>query len=303
MRMFPRRLFVPAAFVLAAGAIGICAWHRSVRQAIPNSIAAPANSHTPRPLPLPFVLAAAPQPMSELRAENNEAPPTLLDTSTASDWFEPTKYDQLLSLLLQWAEHQPQAAAAYIEKVPNKLRMSVQQELAGAVMAQSPLIAMTLLTELPQDRIVDQMLRQSAMEYASIEPVNALNWARQQPDEDTQTLLLGGVLCEMANHHPTTAAEGLYELPEGPDQEVVVVEVVQRWAQKNAPEAGAFVAKLLENVAVSAAENLIAAWAAEDPDASLRWAAELQLPQIREAATAAWRHATSYPKNSQPAAD
>jgi hypothetical protein len=194
---------------------------------------------------------------------------------------------------MQWSERQPEAAVQWLEHIPSDIRDPVQQELAGAVLARRPQQAILLLSALPQDNLTDRMLRQAAMEYATTDPSNAMSWARRQPDSETRALLLGAVLCAQAEYQPVEAAKGLYDLPEGPEQELVLVEVIQRWAQHNPVQAAVFVADVSGTVGISATENLMIAWALQDRDASKEWAAERADPLIRKAATTAWNRATA----------
>lgn len=217
----------------------------------------------------------------------------VLAGATVREWADLGGSSELIGALVQWSEDDPDAAVAWLAQIPAGVRETAQRELAGALMSRRPLEAITLLSALPQSGLNAQMLRQAAMEYAMVNPEEARRWALDQPDEQTRALLLGAALCVQASDQPAEAAKGLNDLPGGFDQEVVWIEVIERWAQVNAIEAAAFVADVSGPVSIPAVENLMVAWALRDPDGSYRWALERADFWVREAAIAAWTRATS----------
>lgn len=236
----------------------------------------------------------------ELRFENpskqlKETSPlearSALDRATERDWTDLETCDELIGALVQWSEADPDAAIAWLVRVPIDVRQTAQREVAGAILSRRPKEAIALLSALPQSDLHAQMMRQAAMEYAEANPEEARRWALHQSDEQTRAMLLGATLCVQASDRPAEAAEGLGELSGRGDHEVVLMEVIQRWAQVNAVRASVFVANVSGPVSIPAVESLMAAWALRDPEGSFRWASERADLQVREAAIAAWARA------------
>ena|GEM_PF-4424888 len=281
----------PAIIVAIAAAAGIAAlWSwwpvpDSVKASVPRAPAGKAGGRE----------AGAAQEAGFARVAEAGAVtlPPVIAKARLHDWQSGALRDSLMSVLLPWAEANPEEAARWSQQLPEEVRVAIQQEIAGAIMASSPRHALQLLAALPPGELTDQMLRQAAMEFATAHPADTLTWARAQPDAESRALILGAVLCAQAAHHPAEAAAAAAELPDNRQSDIVLVEIVQRWAQLDAPAAGVFVAAMSGEAAAPAAENLVANWATHDRTASARWAAGLTPGAAKDAAEAAWLRVTA----------
>ncbi|MEK7952073.1 hypothetical protein [Luteolibacter soli] len=122
-----------------------------------------------------------------------------------------------------------------------------------------------------------------AMRLADENPETALEWARNL-DEGEREDAVGRVISVIAATDPTRAAAlATEEVPEGPQRDRTVVQVVQRWSQKAPSEAGMWVTSLPEGGGRKGALiNLARTWSQADASGFANWAStqEAKLPEM-----------------------
>ena len=129
-----------------------------------------------------------------------------------------------------------------------------------------------------------RLIRHQAMRLAERNPEEALAWAATVGTEEEVTAAYGQIALVIAETDPRRAADILSESGIiGREFDVAVVQVIQRWAAKSAPDAAAWVSSFPPGAAREAAAGIIAGlWLASDAPASFTWFDSLSDIQMRK---------------------
>lgn len=235
--------------------------------------------------------AAAGRGPGPVRAERRQdrIPPVPSDREVAvelgkvssSDWLDPENRALPLSMLLRWAARSPGDCLMWVSTRPEEIREVLLTEIAGSLTATRPDDALSFANELTPGPIADEMIRQIAMEYATRQPDESLVWARQQADPTTRDLLLSAVLVVQSTNAPQAAAEAALQIEDRALRDRSLVEISQRWAEKNPAEASAFVVTLDASLIVPAAVQLVSLWPPREGAACVKWIAALPTAEGR----------------------
>lgn len=132
-----------------------------------------------------------------------------------------------------------------------------------------------------------------AMRMAEDNPETALAWARNLEQAEERNDALGCIAAVIAEKDPNQAIDlATGEVEEGPMRNRAMVQVAQRWAQKDPAKAGKWVASLPEGSARRGALiNLAKTWSNSDAAAFANWAStqERALPEMPSAVAAVLR--------------
>jgi hypothetical protein len=128
-----------------------------------------------------------------------------------------------------------------------------------------------------------QLIKHYAMRLAERNPEEALAWAATVGSEEEVAAAFGQIALELAETDPSRAAELLSESGiAGREFDVAVVQVIQRWAAKSAPDAAAWVSSFPPSAAREAGVRAIAGqWLPLDPQASFAWLDAQRDPEMR----------------------
>lgn len=272
-----------AALATIAAVIG---WRLTKRPSSHPNAPPPHTATTPRRHPNHTDLPHAPAepPTDDAETQPTHAPASLAN-ATEDDWKSPTTAAKLTTTLIHWAAQDPTACRTWILAQSESFKTQHIPDIAGSLIAEHPLDAFHLLNELPPSPLTDQMLRQTAMEIASQNPTAANDWANQQTDPATRDLLLSAVYCVLAENQPATAATNALKDIQATDQrDQVVVEILARWVQHDAPAAANFANHLTEPLITSAATTITSQWVAKDPNACANWLLTLPSSPARSGA-------------------
>jgi hypothetical protein len=108
-------------------------------------------------------------------------------------------------------------------------------------------------------------------EWAKANPATTLQWIQESLNGHARTEFIAKATRIWAAQAPAAALRWVQQLPEGNDRDSAFPEVAALWATENPAEA----ARLAKENLV-AIEAVARAWAAADPEAASRWAAQLQ---------------------------
>lgn len=217
-----------------------------------------------------------------VRSESRPSAPRMRDSQAGElpaavaglspqDWGLESKRARSLPPLLRWAAAEPEACLTWLQELPQELSSSLCTEIAGSLMAENPELAVQFIDELPPGPLIDEMLRQAAMELATRSPDRALDWATRQPDEANRDLLLSAVHLVMAATDPRRAAAETEAITNRPLRFKVLVEICQRWAQQDLATAADFVRSLPKEAAVPAAIQIASSWPDKDLANGVSW--------------------------------
>ena len=147
-------------------------------------------------------------------------------------------------------------------------------EVAWNAIETDPEIAHEAFRHLPADspeRI--RLIRHYAMSLAEDDPEAALEWAGARATATESAAAKGQVALAIAEKDPARAATLVAESGlAGRELDVLVVEVVQRWAATSPPEAAAWVAKFQPGPAREAGSKAVAErWLPQDASAAFAW--------------------------------
>ena len=132
-----------------------------------------------------------------------------------------------------------------------------------------------------------------AMRLADRDPEEALAWAGTLESEREIAAARGQIALVLAETEPQRAADLLSESGMvGHEFDVAVVQVLQRWAAKSAPDAAAWAATFPPCAAREAGMGIIISqWAKTDAQAVLSWMTALQDEVVRKEAVLAMEEA------------
>ena len=201
------------------------------------------------------------------------------DPARAAEWAErlpdhSVRLTALQNVAIEWAATQPADAIEWATAlVDPSLRESLLPVVAGETLRTDPVAALRVAVELPAGAEVDELIRRAAMEWASEDPAAAMAWAESISDEPLRQTVLAAELVAWSETEPTDAARrALESLTVGRLLDNTLVSIVQRWAQRDARAAAAWVERFPEGPLRDAAvENLLSQWRQSDPVAATSW--------------------------------
>jgi hypothetical protein len=151
--------------------------------------------------------------------------------------------------------------------------------------------AFDLLT--PGSEEATKLIAHFAMRMADDNPDTALEWARNLEQAEERDDALGRIAAVLADKDPSRAAAlATDEVAEGPLRNRAVVQVAQRWAQKDPAKASKWVSSLPEGSGRRGALiNVAKTWSNSDATAFANWAStqESALPELPFAVVAVLR--------------
>lgn len=169
-------------------------------------------------------------------------------------------------------------------------RLTAIADVAWNHLETDPEIALQALESLPADheeRIL--IIQHFALLMAEDDPEAALDWAETRSSETEIAAAKGQVALALAETDPERAANLLSESGiEGRDFDVVVVEILERWAATSPPAAADWVVQFPPGEFREAGiKSVISEWAQTDPAAAATWTRSLPEDAIRSEAAAA----------------
>lgn len=131
-----------------------------------------------------------------------------------------------------------------------------------------------------------RLIQHYAMRLAGQDPEQAIEWASALDSELEISSAMSHIALGIAETDPSRAANMLSEHgTAGRDFDVALVQVIQRWAMKSAPEAADWVAQFPASPAREAGVTLIAEqWLSRDPAEAFRWLDSIKDTELRKEA-------------------
>jgi len=163
-------------------------------------------------------------------------------------------------------------------------------DIAWSALEIDPGLASEAFLQLPSNSPEKiRLIQHYAMRLVERNPEEALAWAATVGSEEEVAAAFGQIALELAETDPSRAANLLSESGiAGREFDVAVVQVIQRWAAKSAPDAAAWVSSFPPGAAREAGVRTIAEqWLPSDPPASFAWFDSLRDSEIRKEASRA----------------
>lgn len=158
-------------------------------------------------------------------------------------------------------------------------------DVAWNALESDPELAQQAFEQLPADSPEKiRLIQHSAMRLAEQNPDEALEWADALGTEQEIAAAKGQIALAMAETDPLRAANLLSESGiAGREFDVAVVQVIQRWAAKSAPDAAAWVSSFPQGAAREAGIRIIAEqWLPRDAPSAFEWFSTLQDAALRQ---------------------
>lgn len=160
--------------------------------------------------------------------------------SDAAQWVNALPEGKMRQVaLVQVAEVWPnislEEATAWAASLANESeRHRALLAVANEAVRSQPIAALQIAVEFPPAEPRDELICRAAMEWATTDIENALQWARQIPDPGLRNTVLAGEIISWADHDPHAAATfAVTEMGDGRLLDDLIISIVQRWAQQN----------------------------------------------------------------------
>jgi hypothetical protein len=224
----------------------------------------------------------------------------------------------MLAVAKGWAESDLNSAVSWVRNLPvSQIRNTMLQSIVTTLAESDPQKAAAMSLELP-GRFQIFAAQQVAEKWAQADPDSALAWVRSLPAGGAQTRALTAASKAFAEANPQSAADLVDLLPrsnraqfldniahswaendlstaiawaqrlEGKDQEIALRGVCERWSQTDPKAAATFMERSQPALLYSLGVN----WGANDPNAALEWADQLNDKKTRtemyNAVTSGW---------------
>lgn len=231
--------------------------------------------------------------------------------------------DMGLRLLRRWAEGDPRAAAAWLDRgladaTPREAIKSVATVWASRDFAEAtkwvrqlpdaevrriglvavayeaartqPDVALGLAQELPASAERKDLVTHLASQWATRSPDAAAAWALKIEDPSVRDGVLAGIAVIWGESDPLAAASlAISSLEPGRLQNDAVIGIVQRWVQNAPADAAAWVTGFPEGgVRDTAMENVVKLWPDQDPNGVAAWLTGLAPGPSRDFAIGAY---------------
>jgi hypothetical protein len=170
---------------------------------------------------------------------------------------------------------------------PGEEREAAIAEVAWNVIEDDPELAAEALAQLTEDGIPRiRLIQHIAMRTAERNPDEAVAWAGTLGSENETSAAFGRIALVIAEDDPERAAKMLSETGvEGRDFNVALVQVLQRWASKDAAAAAEWAALFpAGNFREASITAVVSQWTDANPTSAFTWIASLQEPTIRSEA-------------------
>ncbi len=202
----------------------------------------------------------------------------------------PERQRLLGALAILWAGQSLPDSIAWARALPEEERGFALGKVAYEAVAIDPRKALELAGELPGGETRTELVTHIAGEWVEKNPGEIADWAKQISDDGLREQVLSRVAAAWGDSNPTAAAElALKSLPAGKPQDDAVMGIVQRWAQRQPAEAGAWVAQFPEGkLREAAAAELTKLWADQDSGAAGSWLGGQAAGASRDAAVNAY---------------
>jgi len=134
--------------------------------------------------------------------------------------------------------------------------------VAAEAVRTDPGAALKITCDLPASSERDALLSRVTSEWTAGAPADALAWVAQISDAPLRAQLTAAIASTLAQSDSATAAQlALTSLEPGALRDTVVVGIVQRWTQRDAASAAAWVAKFPEgDLRAAAIDNIVKLW-------------------------------------------
>jgi len=231
-----------------------------------------------------------------------------VDPSSAGAWAVglsdmAVQRESLGQVALVWYQKNPAAALAWAVQLPaGENRTAVILDLGYEICRTEPITALSLAGTLAPGKERDDMVVHGVSQWAAGNPLAAAGWAVQIPDETLRQQVLAAIGIAWAGGDSVSAATfALNNLPQGEEQNRVIVGVVQRWAQA-APENAAKWIEQFPAVPVRglALQNLVPIWMEKNPESFANWLRGLPSGSLRDESISAYAQ-TLAPQSFQSA--
>jgi hypothetical protein len=186
---------------------------------------------------------------------------------------------------IAWAGVDPEAAVRWATSLPEnpekeQALLSIGYEVAGT----QPTVALGIVSSLPLGTDRDNLLIHAIRQWGSIDAPGANHWVQQIQNDSLRQRLQGEIAVSLATKDATGAGAMAANLSPGPDQDRVVVEVVQRWAQTAPASAGAWIVAFPDtSLRQTALEALVGIWSVQDNLGAVAWVRSLSPGPLRDA--------------------
>ncbi len=157
------------------------------------------------------------------------------------------------------------------------------EALAWDALELEPEVARQALDELPPGSPgARRLIGHFAMRLADDDVEAAVSWAQDFEDPGERAEAFGRLALVLANEDPERAATLVVtEMPAGRPRDRAVVQVVQRWAQQDAPAAGDWISSFPAGAARRAGiRELLNYWLPRRPDDAAAWVHQLGTPEL-----------------------
>ena len=184
-----------------------------------------------------------------------------------------------------WAGSDFEAASAWARRLPDASdQLDGMVTIAYETARTAPVHAVKLAVDLPAGDRRDDLLAHAASQWAAVEPRLAADWVNQIEERDLRERLLVNVVTAWSDLDAVEAAEfALKSLSPGPQQDSVIVGVVQRWTQHEPAQAAEWVANFPEGaLRDTAVENLILLWTDRSFANAGTWLNQLPAGSVRD---------------------
>jgi len=184
-----------------------------------------------------------------------------------------------------WAGIDPQAAAAWASSLPERpAREQALLEMAYEVAGTQPTVALGIVSSLAPGTDRDNLLIHAISQWGSTDAQAASAWVQQIRDDALRQRLQGTLAVSRVDEDGVTAAALAANLAPGPEQDRVVVEIVQRWGQTAPGSAGAWIAAFPDtSLRRTALEALLGVWSTQDSAGAASWVRGLAPGPLRDA--------------------
>lgn len=277
----------------------------AIQQGSSQETAAPVTGR-----PVPADRASAAIATSQLSGEAGLADPQSTeqirhwaetDPAAAAQWAEqlgpgPARAQALEQVAIAWANTDVAKAASWVSALPeDTAKPTAVLAFSYEAARTNPVTALDLAGDLPPSPERDRALLHSIRQWAAKNPGAASTWAMEVPDPALRSRLLAAVVTAAAeNAGPAAATLAAVSLPAGEEQTRAAVCIVQRWAQTAPQDAADWVEQFPDSpMRMTAAENLFAIWAFQDPAAASARLAQLPPGSLKDAALAGYNQTTA----------
>ncbi len=197
------------------------------------------------------------------------------------------------SVLGRLSRDDPDAALAWLEKLPDAAVRSDHIENALHNLTEKPEAFLALARRLPESPARDQKIAQHLSAWSERDPDAAFAWLEQAHDPAigaASRLIEAALIGQLAATDPAAAQARWQSLPDDSRVPAVAAEIAARWAKNDPASATRWLAENLPAMPASPSasepfnklQQISEAWARRDPAAFLAWAEAIPAGHARE---------------------